>query len=96
MGTRKRHTAAFKAKVALQAIRGEKTANDVAVRCGEVLVHPGELVFADFDGLAVIPRAVEDEVLRRAQEKVGKESASRADLLAGKTLREVYDTPGVL
>ena len=76
--------------------RARVMAYDVPVRCGEVLVHPGELVFADFDGLAVIPRAVEDEVLRQAQEKVGKESASRADLLAGKTLREVYDTHGVL
>jgi regulator of RNase E activity RraA len=28
---------------------------DVPVRCGEVLVNPGELVFADFDGVVVIP-----------------------------------------
>ncbi|MCC7406734.1 MAG: RraA family protein [Phycisphaeraceae bacterium] len=76
--------------------RGRVIAYDVPVRCGEVLVQPGEIVFADFDGIVVIPRAVEDEVLRLAKEKAGKETASRQDLLAGKTLREVYDRYGVL
>ena len=76
--------------------RGRVMAYDVPIRCGEVLVHPGELVFADFDGVVVIPRAVEEEALRLAAEKVGKENASRRELLAGKTLREVYGTYGVL
>jgi len=76
--------------------RGRVMAYDVPIRCGEVLVNPGELVFADFDGIVVVPRAVEAEVLRQAAEKAGKETSSRADLLAGKTLREVYDTYHVL
>lgn len=46
--------------------RGRVMAYDVPVRCGEVLVHPGEIVLADFDGIVVIPRKVEDEVLRLA------------------------------
>ena len=76
--------------------RGKVMAYDVPVRCGEVLVHPGELVYADFDGLVVIPREVEAQTLQLALEKVGKETQSRQDLLAGKSLREVYDTYGVL
>lgn len=76
--------------------RGKLIAYDVPVRCGDVLVHPGELVFADFDGIVVIPRAVEKQVLTLAQEKAGKEDRSRAELMAGKTLREVFDTYGVL
>jgi 4-hydroxy-4-methyl-2-oxoglutarate aldolase len=76
--------------------RGKVMAYDVPVRCGEVLVHPGELVYADYDGLVVIPRQVEAQVLQLAREKVGKETRSRQDLLAGKSLREVYDTYGVL
>lgn len=76
--------------------RGRVMAYDVPVTCGEVLVRPGDLVFADFDGVVVIPKEVEDEVWERAREKAGKESASRAELLAGKTLREVYDRYGVL
>ena len=69
---------------------------DVPVRCGEVLVHPGELVFADFDGVVVIPRQVERQALELAAEKAGKEDATRADLMAGKTLREVFDKYKVL
>jgi 4-hydroxy-4-methyl-2-oxoglutarate aldolase len=76
--------------------RGRVVEYDVPIRCGDVVVHPGELVFADYDGIVVVPREVEAEVLRLAQEKVGDESQSRAELLAGKTLREVYDKYGVL
>jgi 4-hydroxy-4-methyl-2-oxoglutarate aldolase len=76
--------------------RARVMAMDVPVRCGEVLVNPGELIFADFDGIVVIPRMVEADVLRLAQEKAEKENASRQALLSGKSLREVYDTFGVL
>ncbi len=76
--------------------RGKVMAYDVPVRCGDVLVRPGELVFADYDGVVAVPRAVEDEVLARAYEKVTKESQSRRDLFRGDTLRAVYDRYGVL
>lgn len=69
---------------------------DVPVRCGEVLVRSGDLVFADFDGVVVIPAEVEEDVIDQAREKVSKENASRDELLEGKTLREVYDRYGVL
>jgi regulator of RNase E activity RraA len=76
--------------------RARVMAYDVPVRCGEVLVHPGELVYADFDGVVVVPRDLEKQVLELARQKVGKESQARRDLRAGKTLREVYDAYGVL
>jgi regulator of RNase E activity RraA len=76
--------------------RGRVMAYDVPVRCGDVLVHPGELVFADFDGVVVIPRQIEDEVMKLASGKVGKENASRRELLKGKRLRDVFDRYGVL
>ncbi|HEU5123656.1 MAG TPA: RraA family protein [Verrucomicrobiae bacterium] len=76
--------------------RGRVMAYDVPVRCGEVLVHAGELVFADCDGVVVIPRDVEDKVIDLAAAKVGKENSSRQELLKGRTLREVFDEYGVL
>jgi len=76
--------------------RGRVMAYDVPVRCGEVLVQPGELVFADFDGVVVVPREFEDEALARAYQKVTKENRSRRDLLRGDSLRAVYDRYGVL
>ena len=76
--------------------RGRVMAYDVPVRCGGVLVRPRDLVFADYDGVVVVPRAVEDEVLRLAAEKVGKEDATRRELLKGRTLRDVFNEFGVL
>lgn len=38
---RKRYNAEFKAKVAIEAIKGEKTANEIA---GEYGVHPTQIV----------------------------------------------------
>jgi regulator of RNase E activity RraA len=76
--------------------RGRVMAYDVPVRSGDVLVQPGELVFADFDGVVVVPRALEDETLARAYEKVTKENDSRRDLLRGDSLRDVFNRHGVL
>lgn len=66
-------------------------AYDVPVRCGEVLVNCGDIVYADFDGIVVVPKAVELDVFQKAKEKVNKENLSRNELLNGKSLREVYN-----
>ena len=76
--------------------RGRVVTYDVPVRCGEVLVNPGDLVFADFDGVVVIPQQAEKDVFKLAQEKVGAENLTRKELLEGKTLREVYNKYGAL
>lgn len=64
---------------------------DVPVHCGEVLVYPGDLVFADFDGVVVIPKKLENDLFEKAGEKVKNENLSRRELLEGRSLREVYD-----
>lgn len=71
--------------------RGMVVAYDQTVHCGEVVVNPGDLIFADFDGVVVIPKDVEQEVIERAMEKVQAENLSRIELLEGKTLGEVYE-----
>ncbi len=76
--------------------RGVLKAYDVPIRCGDVLVKPGQLIFADFDGIVVIPQEVEQKVLELALEKVGKENLARQDMLNGKSLRETYEKYGVL
>ena len=76
--------------------RGKVMAYDVPVRCGDVVVNPGELIFADFDGIVVVPKEVEDQVLELAYEKGHRENQSRTDLLNGDSLKDVYDRYGVL
>lgn len=76
--------------------RARVMAYDVPVSCGGVLVQPNDIIFADFDGVVCIPRQVAEQVVMAAKEKAGKENASRKELLAGKTLRAVYDKYKVL
>ncbi len=76
--------------------RGYVEAIDVTIPCGDITVRPNEVVFGDCDGIVVIPREVEDEVLSRALEKVSGENKTRKELLDGKLLAEVYKKYGVL
>lgn len=66
------------------------------VLCGDVLVHPGDIVFADIDGVVVIPHDRLEPTVHLALEKVEGENASRHMLENGFLLRDVYDRYGVL
>ncbi len=66
------------------------------VRCGDVLVHAGDIIFADIDGVVVIPQDHLESTVRLALEKVEGENASRQMLEKGFLLRDVYDRYGVL
>lgn len=76
--------------------RGHIAALDVPVICAGVRVCPGDLVFGDADGVVVIPRAVEADVLRIAFDKINSEDSSMDELRNGALLRDVYQRHGVL
>jgi regulator of RNase E activity RraA len=63
---------------------------------GGVDVEEGDLVVGDVDGVVIVPRAVEDEVIARALEKVAREGDVRQRLQEGATLRATFDDLGVL
>ncbi len=69
---------------------------NVPVDCAGVLVRPGDLVFADYDGVVVVPAQAVGEVVRMATEKATRENHSRAELMDGAYLRDVYRKYGVL
>jgi regulator of RNase E activity RraA len=66
------------------------------VVCGGVLVRPNDIVFAEIDGIAVIPNEVADETVARAFEKASTEDRCRDDLRAGALLGEVWKKYKVL
>ena len=66
-------------------------AYDVPVRCGDVLVKTGDIIFADYDGLVVVPEDISQLVFERAAEKINSENLSRKELLEGRSLRDVYE-----
>lgn len=69
---------------------------DVPVVCGGVRVMPGDIVFAEIDGIVVIPADVADECVAKAFEKVATEDRARHELREGALLSEVWDRHRVL
>jgi len=76
--------------------RGIVVDYNVPVECGGIMVYPGDLIVADFDGVVAIPSQIVDDVVRLATEKASRENESRAELMAGAYLRDVFDKYGVL
>jgi 4-hydroxy-4-methyl-2-oxoglutarate aldolase len=69
---------------------------DVPVELDGVLFAPGDLVFADEDGVVVVPQAVEREAIRRAWDKVHAENEVRDAIRHGLKAREAFAKYGVL
>jgi regulator of RNase E activity RraA len=76
--------------------RGKVMAIDVPVEVAGARVCPGDLVFGDADGVVVVPRAVEDQVVAAALAKVSGENATREALARGEKLADVFKRHGIL
>ena len=76
--------------------RQRVTAIDVPVEIGGVRIAPGDLLFADADGMVVVPHAVAGDVLDKAWEKVTAENRVRDEIRAGMKATDVFRKYGVL
>lgn len=63
---------------------------NVPVVCAGALVHPGDLVVADDDGVCVVARAECEAVLKQSAEREEKEAAVRVRLKAGELGLDIY------
>ncbi len=66
MAQYKRHSAEFKAKVALEAIKGQRTVNEIA---GEYEVHPWQIAQWKRQVLAELPGLFSSKRVKEAQEE---------------------------
>lgn len=69
---------------------------DVPVEIDGVRFQPGDLVFADADGIVVIPQEVEEEVIEKSLQKVAAESITRTEIKNGMKAMDAYKKYGVL
>jgi len=76
--------------------RSEIVAYDVPVTCGGISIRPGGIVFADFDGIVVIPMEILDATLELAESKVRGERTVDDELRKGRRIADVFAEYGVL
>ncbi|NOY43160.1 MAG: RraA family protein [Planctomycetes bacterium] len=69
---------------------------DVPVELDGVVFSSGDLVFADCDGVVVVPQAIETEAVRRAWDKVHAENRTRDAIKEGMLATAAYEKFGVL
>ncbi|MBS0559260.1 MAG: 4-carboxy-4-hydroxy-2-oxoadipate aldolase/oxaloacetate decarboxylase [Proteobacteria bacterium] len=63
---------------------------NVPIVCAGQIVHPGDLVIADDDGVVIVPRLEAAAVLDKSREREAKEDGSRERLKAGELGLDMY------
>lgn len=79
-----------------QAPRGRVVAWRVSVEVEKVRVDPGDIVFGDLDGVVIVPREIETEVVRRAYEKATGEKTVQQAIRSGMSATESFARHGIM
>jgi regulator of RNase E activity RraA len=77
-------------------VRTQVTAYRCAIEVGGVWIEPGDLVFGDLDGVLVIPKRLEKQVVAAAFKKAQGEKAVRREIEAGMSSAEAFKKYGIL
>ena len=73
---------------------GEGAIN-VPISCGGVTIQPGDIIVGDADGVVVVPRSMEEEVLEKALEKE-EQDRKRAEKISGNKEEAIAYLDGIL
>jgi 4-hydroxy-4-methyl-2-oxoglutarate aldolase len=66
------------------------------IEIGQVTVQPGDLVFGDLDGVVIVPKKIEAEVVERALTKARGEKLVRKEIEAGMSSTTAFKKYGIL
>lgn len=64
---------------------------NVPIKCGNVLVRPGDYIIGDSDGVVVVPKENAVEIANRAIDVMEKENRIRKEIQKGSTLSKVME-----
>ncbi|VGO19087.1 RraA family protein [Pontiella sulfatireligans] len=79
-----------------QRPRGKVIDLRCTIKMGAVAVAPGDIIFGDMDGVCVIPKAIEKEVLEAAWEKAHGEKRVFEAIKGGLGAQAAWDEFGIL
>lgn len=79
-----------------QGPRGKVIDFRVPIEIEGVRVNPGDIIFGDLDGVVVIPREIEKEVITRAYEKATGEKMVAEAIRGGMGAKESFDKHGIM
>jgi regulator of RNase E activity RraA len=66
------------------------------IRIGNCVIHPGDWVLGDQDGIVVVPMALAEKAFGQALDKVSGENQVRQELAEGRSVRETFAKYGIL
>jgi regulator of RNase E activity RraA len=78
------------------AVRTQVADYRCAIEIGQVSARPGDLVFGDLDGVVIVPKKVEAEVVERALTKARGEKLVRKEIEAGMSSTNAFKKYGIL
>lgn len=68
----------------------------IPIEIESVLIREGDLVFGDIDGVLIIPKELEEDVIMRALEKARAEKIVRREIEEGNTVVDTFNKHGIL
>ena len=68
----------------------------VTVKIGDTVIHPGDFVFGDIDGVVIVPQDLTLEVLAAAEDVYERERGMREELRRGVSIKEAFSKYGSL
>lgn len=78
------------------AVRSKVVDFRCPIEIGGVQILPGDLIIGDLDGVIVVPRKVEQEVIAKAVEKATAEKVVRKAIEAGMSSTDAFHKFGIL
>jgi regulator of RNase E activity RraA len=68
----------------------------VSIKIGNTVIHPGDFVFGDTDGVVIVPKALTMDVLAAAEDVFDRERGMREELRRGVSVTDAYAKYGSL
>jgi regulator of RNase E activity RraA len=77
-------------------VRTQVAAYRCPIEIGQVTIEPGDLVYGDLDGVVIVPKKVEGEVIEKALAKARGEKLVRKEIEAGMSSTAAFKKYGIL